>query len=61
MKWFRELDIIQLFFLFLLTLYIGAGIGVIYQNYLDYQTKLHVLQCVEKTQNAELCNKVLQK
>ena len=61
MKWFRELDIEQLCFLWLVILFVGAGIGVTWENYLDYQTKIHVLQCVEKTQNAELCNKVLQK
>jgi hypothetical protein len=61
MKWFKELNMDQLMIFWLSLIFLGAFAEISYDNYLDYKLNLHVLQCVEKTQNAELCNKVLKK
>jgi hypothetical protein len=61
MKFFRNFDENHLFFMWMVIVFLGAGVGIGYQNFLDYQLNLHVLQCIEKTQNPEPCNKVIKK
>jgi hypothetical protein len=58
MKLFKELNMDNLIFMWLSLIFLGAFAGISYENYLDSQTRLRVLQCIEKTQRPELCNKV---
>ena len=73
MRWFKELNFDQLMIFWLSLIFLGAFVSISYQNFLDYQLNLHVLQCVEKTvsitglneyqreKNAEICKSVIQK
>ncbi len=59
MKWFKELSLDHLMVFWLSIIFLGAFAGITYENFLNYQTSIRVLQCIEKTQRPELCNKVL--
>lgn len=61
MKFIRNLDYPTLLILwFIGTLVTIVGV-TLYQNTLEYQLKLHVLQCIEKIENSELCEMVIKK
>jgi hypothetical protein len=47
--------------MWMVIVFLGAGVGIVYQNFLDYQLNLHVLECIQKTQNPEICTKVIKK